>query len=76
MATVRVYTVDRPYILSHQDGHAYMLTSEEAQRLLDAYSATARKGRAYLKDEEGKIVATLFPATLGGGPAFRVYRTR
>jgi len=71
---MRFYAVNRPYILSHQDGRAYVLTSEEAQRLLDAYSATVRKGTAYLKDEEGKIVATLSPATPGGGPAFRVYR--
>ena len=70
---MRVSAVDRPYILSYRDGHAYLLTSEEAQGLLDAYPATVRGGAAYLKDE-GKIVATLFPATLGGGPAFRVYR--
>ena len=75
MATVRVYAVDRPYILSYRDGSAFLLTGEEAQRLLDAYPATVRGGAAYLKDE-GKIVATLSPATIGGGPAFRVYRAR
>lgn len=71
MATVRVYAVDRPYILSYRDGRAYLLTSEEAQRLLDAYHATVRGGEAHLKGG-GKIS----PATLGGGPAFQVYRVR
>ena len=70
MATVRVYTVDRPYIL-YRDGSAFLVTSEEAQRILDAYPATVRGGEAYLKGG-GKIS----PATLGGGPAFLVYRVR
>lgn len=69
---MRVYAVDRPYILSYRDSRAaYLLTSEEAQRLLDAYPATVRGGEAHLKGG-GKIS----PATLGGGPAFRVYRAR
>lgn len=71
MATVRIYTVERPYILSYRDGSSFLLTSEEAQRILDAYPATVRGGEAHLK-EGGKIS----PATLGGGPAFRVYRAR
>lgn len=69
MATVRVYAVDRTYILSYRDGCAFSLTSEEAQRLLDAYPVTVRGGEAHLKDG-----AMLSPATLGGGPAFLVYR--
>jgi len=71
---MRVYAVDRPYILSCRDSR-FLLTSEEAQRLLDAYPATVQGSAAYLKDE-GKIVATLSPATRGGGSAFRVYRAR
>jgi len=76
MTTVRVYAVDRPYILSYRDGKAFLLTGEEAQRILDAYPATVRGSVVYLKDEEGEIIATLSPATLGGGPAFQVYRVR
>lgn len=66
---MRIYAVERPYILRSRDGSAFLLTSEEAQRILDAYPATVRGGEAHLKGG-GKIS----PATLGGGPAFQVYR--
>jgi hypothetical protein len=78
--TPRVYTVERPYLLTfHASGHTYPLTSEEAQRLLDEYPVvTATKYRVVLPGHntpDPTQRATLRPATLGGGPAFEVSRS-
>lgn len=76
---MRIYTVERPYLLTfHYDGMSYLITGEEAQRLLDEYPAvkanTARVVLVGHNTPDPKQRTTLRPATAGGGPAFRIER--
>jgi len=65
-----ISTVPRPYLLSFQSGHTYPVTSEEAQRLIDAYPAViATRSRVVLRGDDGTL-STLWPATRGAGSAF------
>ena len=71
----------RPYILTfHSSGHSYPLTSEECQRLLDEYPAVrATQNRVVLAGHNSPHAydrTTIRPATLGGGPAFVIARTK
>ena len=73
----KIVATDRPYILTfHASGHSYPLTSEEAQRLIDAYPVrTATRNRVVLHGHNSSHAynrTTIRPATLGGGPAFIV----
>lgn len=74
---MRIYTVERPYLLTFNgSGHTYLITSEEAQRLLNEYPAvSASRNRVVLPGHnlpasDRASRSTLVPATLGGGPAF------
>jgi hypothetical protein len=76
----KITAVNRPFTLTfHSSGHSYLLTAEEAQRLLDEYPAvTATKYRVVLPGHNTARVSersTIRPATLGGGPAFVVERS-
>lgn len=70
---MKITTVERPYLLASADG-VFTITSEEAQRLLDARPTIIRASayKIVLSDphtkSSGRIV--LIPATLGGGSAF------
>lgn len=68
---MRIYVVPRPYTLTClATGTAYCLTSDEAQRVLDAYAPVlATSARVVLS---GRTV--LQPATRGGGTAFVIER--
>ena len=69
-----VSTVRRPYLLTFASGNAYLLTSEDAQRLIDEYPIlTATKYRVVLRGDDGTR-STVTPATLGGGLAFEVVK--
>lgn len=81
MATIitKISTVQRPYTLTfHGSNHSYLLTSEEAQRLLDEYPAVyASAQRVVLPGHNTNRAAdrcTIRPATIGGGPAFIIAR--
>jgi hypothetical protein len=68
-------TVARPYVITfHATGTRYLLTSEEAQRLLDEYPIVrAYQNRIILQGHntpDPKQRVTLEPATVGGGVAF------
>lgn len=76
---MRIFAVERPFILTfHASGHSHLLTSEEAQRLLDANPVVrATKHRVVFHGHNTPNPAersTLRPATLGGGPAFLIER--
>jgi len=76
---MRIQTVARPYTLTFlATGTSYPLTSEDAQRVLDAYPAVkATRNRVVLvghNTADPKQRAVLTPATNGGGPAFLVTR--
>jgi len=71
----------RPFTLTfHATGTSYPLTSEEAQRLLDEYPAfRATANRVILHGHNSSKPCdrtTLRPATLGGGPAFTITRSK
>lgn len=69
-----ITTVARPYVLTFSTGNGYLLNSDEAQRLLDAYPAMrATRNRVVLRGDDGTR-SMLSPATHGGGPAFIVTR--
>jgi len=60
----------RPYLLTFANGHAYRLSSDEAQRLLDNYPAiSATRRRVVLRGDDGSR-STLIPATRDSLPAF------
>lgn len=74
-----IQTVKRPYTLTFLATRtSYLLTSDEAQRLLDEYPAvTATRNRVVLQGHntaDPKQRTVLTPATRGGGPAFIVTR--
>lgn len=76
---MKITALARPFVLSfHATGTAYLITSEEAQRLLDEYPAiSATRNRVVLpghntSDPKQRVVIT--PATRGGGPSFTVER--
>lgn len=74
---MKITTVQRPYTLTFlYSGSVYPLTSEEAQRLLDAYPAhSATKYKVVLvghNTPDPKQRTVLRPATRGGGPAFLI----
>jgi len=77
---MKVYAVERPYSLTFANGHSYLLSSVEAQRLLDEYPVvTASRNRVVLQGHNTDVASartTLRPATLGGGPAFVIERKR
>ena len=66
----------RPYAMTYRWGtidaaRPYLLTSVEAQRLLDHYTPiTATAARVVLQGDAPDLTYTLTPATRGGGPAF------
>lgn len=70
----------RPYAMTYRWGtidaaRPYLLTSVEAQRLLDHYTPiTARAARVVLQGDAPDLTYTLTPATRGGGPAFTITR--
>ena len=75
MSNTKITVVDRPYILTfHGSGQSYPLTSDEAQRLIDAYpSVTATRNRVVLMGHNTSHASgrtTIRPATYGGGHAF------
>ncbi len=64
------YVTQRPYIMAVETGSVYALTSEEAERLIAAYTVLhAQPNRISMRANDGTrfIIA---PATLGGGRAF------
>lgn len=66
------HVMERPYTLVFPaTGSAYPLSSEEAQRLIDAYPVLSGSNsqRVFLRADDGQV-CQLHPATLGGGPAF------
>jgi hypothetical protein len=72
--SVKIHTVARPYLLTfHSSGHTYPLTSDEAQRLLDAYPARRATSQSVVLMGHNSSHAydrtTIRPATRGGGPA-------
>ncbi len=74
-----ITTVPRPYLMTFvSSGHTYLLTQDEAQRVLDEYPAVrATKYRVILQGHntpDPKQRTILRPATLGGGPAFVISR--
>src|SRR5512144_2697634 len=76
---MKITAAARPFILTFRaTGTSYPLTSEEAQRLLDEYPAiTATKNKVVLvghNTADRRQRTILRPATLGGGPAFKVER--
>jgi hypothetical protein len=61
-----VSVVRRPYLLRFASGNAYILTSDEAQRLIDEYPIeSANRNRVTLRGDEGTR-STLTAANLGG----------
>jgi len=75
----KINTVARPYVLTFQgSGNSYLLTSEEAQRLIDEYPhVTATRYRVVLSGHNSSRAydrTILRPATIGGGPAFILER--
>lgn len=73
---MKVSTVRRPYVLTFlATGTSYPLSSDEAQRLLDAYPVVrATTNYVTLRGDDGHT-SRIAPATLGGGPAFELDRT-
>jgi hypothetical protein len=76
---ITIRTVARPYVLTfHASGHSYPISSEEAQRLIDAYPAiSATRNKVVLQGHNTARAAersSIRPATLGGGIAFEVRR--
>ena len=70
--TRRPHVVPRPYLLHFPaTGTSYPISSEEAQRLIDSYPVMSGSNseRLFLRGDDGHI-SQLYPATLGGGPAF------
>ena len=71
-ASHKIKAAPRPYILTFDSGQSNLLTSEEVQRLLDAYSVV-------MENEDcvrisNPFPSTIRPATAGGGPAFKRVR--
>jgi hypothetical protein len=71
----RITVVERPYILTFRaSSHSYLLTSTEAQRLLDEYPAVRASARRIVlpghNTNDPAQYSELRPATLGGGAAF------
>jgi hypothetical protein len=71
MATTKVWTVERPYLMV-TGGAWFPLSSEDAQRLVDASTVVTATSQRVVLDGG----TALHPATLGGGPAFVVERRR
>jgi hypothetical protein len=76
---MKITATARPFILTfHASGHSYLLTQDEAQRLLDEYPAVrATRNRVVLvghNTARASERSTIQPATLGGGPAFIIER--
>lgn len=75
-----IHTARRPYAMTYRWGtidatRPYLLTSVEAQRLLDHYTPiTATAARVVLQGDAPDLTYTLTPATRGGGPAFTITR--
>ncbi len=76
---MKITAVKRPFILTfHATGRSYLLTSEEAQRLLDEYPACSASTHKVVlpghntTDRNQRVDIT--PATIGGGPAFIIGR--
>ena len=70
-----ITVTSRPYLMTFAaSGHAYTLTSEEAQRVIDGNPVVRYScNRVILQggnDAKAYNRVTLRPATLGGGPAF------
>lgn len=67
-------TTERPYHLTfdYSASGTYLLSSMEAQRLIDAYPVVkATRNKVTLRsDQPDGMLAILLPATLGGGDAF------
>ena len=72
---IRVYPVSRPYVWRRSDSLAsFPASSEEVERLLAAYPlVSASRSRVKLAASNGATVE-IYPATLGGGPAFEIVR--
>lgn len=75
----RITVYPRPYVLTFQaTGTSYPLTAEDAQRVLDEYPAVrATRNRVVLpghNTSDPQQRCTLRPATIGGGPGFKVRR--
>lgn len=71
----KITAIARPFILTFlATGQSYLLTSEEAQRVLNEYPAyKATRNRVILHGHNTaspRERTVLRPATLGGGPAF------
>ena len=78
---MKIIATQRPFLLAFASGTSpVLLTSEEAQRLLDGFPAvTATRNRVVLQggnDGRPHNRTTLQPATHGGGPAFIVEKGR
>lgn len=73
-------TPSRPYAMTFRwdtidATSTRLLTTEEAQRLLDHYTPlTATAARVVLQGDAPDLTYTLTPATRGGGPAFTITR--
>jgi hypothetical protein len=70
---VKVTVTQRPYIMTSH-GVSFPLSSEEAQRLLDAYPVESFSPNRVTLQVTAVTVGELRPATLGGGDAFEVQR--
>jgi hypothetical protein len=72
---MKVSTIKRPYLLYFRGtSRYYTLSSEEAQRLLDAYPVVSATSRRIVlqghNTSDPRQRTELIPATRGGGPAF------
>lgn len=72
--TMKIQTVSRLYVITFRGtGTSYLITSDDAQRLLDAYPiVAATRNRVIVQGDDQRTI--LRPATAGGGPAFIIER--
>ncbi len=69
------YTMQRPYLLTFKRGGSFLLTSEDAQQLIDSAEVIAAT-RDRVRLQASGIESVLTAATRGGGPAFELPRGR
>ncbi len=70
-----ITAASRPFLLTFVSSrHAYLLTSDDAQRLIDGNPIVRASSNLVVFEAHNKVSAQersmLRPATLGGGPAF------
>lgn len=71
---MQIQTVSRLYVITFlATGASYLITSDDAQRLINAYPiVAATRNRVIVQGDDQRTI--LRPATAGGGPAFLIER--